>query len=61
MRRLILAGLVTLGALALNAIPPAEAAPPTSCIVVLCQPCPEGYRLLFKPNNCCRCVPNPQS
>jgi hypothetical protein len=59
-RRLILAGLVTLGAWAVNALPPAEAAPPTSCAAVLCLPCPEGFRLLLKPNNCCRCVPFPQ-
>jgi len=60
MKRLLLLGLVTLGAWATSALPPAEAARPVSCAVVLCQPCPEGFRLLFKPNNCCRCVPFPQ-
>lgn len=60
MKRLMLLGLVTLGAWAVSYVPPAQAAPPTSCAVVLCQPCPEGFRLLQRPNNCCRCVPFPQ-
>jgi hypothetical protein len=59
MKRVILLALVVLGAWAATALPPAEAARPTSCAAVLCQPCPEGFRLLFKPNNCCRCVPIP--
>ena len=59
MRRLMLLGLVTLGAWAVSYLPPAEAARPTSCAAVLCLPCPEGFRLLLKPNNCCRCVPIP--
>ena len=60
MRKLILAGLVTLFAWAAASLPPAEAARPTPCIATLCLPCPEGFRLLLKPNNCCRCVPDPQ-
>ena len=59
MKRLILAALVMFGALGVVSLTPASADPPTSCILVLCQPCPEGFRLLFKPNNCCRCVPIP--
>lgn len=59
MRRLILAGLVTLGAWGLASLPPASAAPPADCALVRCLPCPEGFRLLLKPNNCCRCVPIP--
>jgi len=59
MRRLVLAGLVTLGALGAVSIPPASAARPIDCALVRCLPCPEGFRLLFKPNNCCRCVPIP--
>jgi hypothetical protein len=61
MRRLILAGLVALGCWGVASLPPAEAARPTSCDVVRCAPCPEGFRLLLKPNNCCRCVPIPQA
>jgi hypothetical protein len=61
MKRLILAGAVTLGVWGLVSLPSVQAAPPTPCIAVLCQPCPEGFRLLFKPNNCCRCVPDPQN
>jgi hypothetical protein len=60
MRRLVLAGLVTLGAWGLISLPPsASADPPIDCALVRCLPCPEGFRLLFKPNNCCRCVPIP--
>jgi hypothetical protein len=58
MRRTILALLVTVGAWALTAVPPVKADPPISCALVRCLPCPEGFRLLFKPNNCCRCVPD---
>ena len=59
MRRLMLAGLVTLGCWGLASLPAANADPPTDCAVVRCAPCPEGFRILFKPNNCCRCVPIP--
>ncbi len=59
MRRLMLLGLVTLGAWGVSHVPPAQADPPTSCAAVLCQPCPEGFRQLQRPNNCCRCVPIP--
>jgi hypothetical protein len=60
MRRLLLAGVVTLGAWAVTSLPPAAADPPVDCALVRCLPCPEGFRLLLKPNNCCRCVPDPQ-
>jgi hypothetical protein len=59
MRRLVLAGLVTLGAWGLVSLPSVSVAQPIDCAVVRCAPCPEGFRLLFKPNNCCRCVPIP--
>jgi hypothetical protein len=59
MKRLVLAAIVTLGSWFLSSLPPAQAAPPTSCDVVRCAPCPEGFRLLLKPNNCCKCVPDP--
>jgi len=59
MRRLIFAGLVTLFAWAAASLPPAEAAKPASCDAARCLACPEGFRLLLKPGNCCRCVPNP--
>lgn len=58
MKRLILAGFVTLGALVGAAIPPAQADPPTSCAAVTCLPCPEGFRQLLQPPQCCRCVPD---
>lgn len=60
MRRLILAGLVSLGAWGLTLLPSSVSAdPPIDCALVRCLPCPEGFRLLMKPNNCCRCVPIP--
>jgi hypothetical protein len=59
MKRCCLACLVLLGALGLVSLPPAASAdPPIDCALVRCLPCPEGFRLLFKPNNCCRCVPD---
>lgn len=61
MRKLILACLVTLGAWGVVALPPANADRPIDCALVRCLPCPEGFRLLLKPNNCCRCVPIPQA
>lgn len=59
MKRLWILVLVLLGVLGAVSLPTVSADPPTSCAAVLCQPCPEGFRLLFKPNNCCRCVPIP--
>ncbi|HEX7185732.1 MAG TPA: hypothetical protein VF756_28165 [Thermoanaerobaculia bacterium] len=58
MKRLLLVALTAWGVVTLT---PAQADPPTNCAAVLCQPCPEGFRLLLKPNNCCRCVPIPPS
>lgn len=61
MKRLVLACFVLLAAWGvISWTPPVSADPPTSCAAVLCLPCPEGFRLLLKPNNCCRCVPFPQ-
>ena len=59
MKRCLLAGLVLLGAWGLVSLPPASADPPIDCALVRCLPCPEGFRLLGQPNNCCRCVPIP--
>jgi hypothetical protein len=61
MKRLMLAGLVTLGAWGVVSLPPAQAAPPTPCSLVLCLPCPEGTRAIGHPPNCCKCVPAPQA
>jgi hypothetical protein len=60
MKRLMLAVLVTLGLWGLASLPQLHADPPVDCALVRCAPCPEGFRLLLKPNNCCRCVPDPQ-
>jgi hypothetical protein len=59
MKRVILAALVTLGAWGVVSLPTVQADPPIDCALVRCLPCPEGFRLLLKPNNCCRCVPIP--
>jgi hypothetical protein len=60
MRRLVLAGLLTLGTLGLVSLPPVEADPPTDCSAVTCLVCPEGERPLGKAPNCCLCVPDRQ-
>ena len=59
MKRLFALVLVLLGVLGSVALSPVSADPPIDCALVRCLPCPEGFRLLFKPNNCCRCVPIP--
>lgn len=57
MKRLILAGLVTLGALsAVQISAPQANAQPQNCAVVLCQVCPAGTVASPTPGNCCRCV-----
>lgn len=59
MRRLLLAGLVCLGAFGSIQISALEAQPfPKQCIAVTCLPCPEGTVAAPKPNDCCRCVGN---
>ncbi|HEX2223811.1 MAG TPA: hypothetical protein VHN15_06375 [Thermoanaerobaculia bacterium] len=58
MRRLILAGFVSLaafGAVQLS-LPQADAAPPR-CDLVRCEACPAGTVLAPTGNNCCRCKP----
>lgn len=60
MERLILAALIALSAWGVVSLTPAQADPPIDCALVRCLPCPEGFRLLLKPNNCCRCVPIPR-
>jgi len=57
MKRLILAGLVSLGALfaAQVTVPKAEA---VNCDLVRCMACPDGYHLAPTGNDCCRCLPD---
>lgn len=57
MRRLVLAGMVSLAAFCavqLSAVEPAAA--PPRCDLVDCFPCPEGTVLAPRGNDCCRCV-----
>jgi hypothetical protein len=55
MKRLILAGLVTLGVCGVLSLPtPAQAAPPR-CDLVRCEACPAGTVLAPTGNDCCRC------
>jgi hypothetical protein len=59
MKRLVLAGLVLLGALGAIQIsaPTASADPDLShCAAVLCAPCPSGTVYSPTPGNCCRCI-----
>ena len=59
MKRFILAGLVTAGALGTLLIPTpnVNADPPLGhCAAVLCPVCPEGQVASPTPGNCCRCV-----
>jgi hypothetical protein len=58
MKRLILAGIVTLGAFtAVGVTAPKVDAAPNNCDAVRCVACPEGQELKRVPNDCCRCVP----
>jgi hypothetical protein len=59
MKRLVLLALVLLGVCGTVSLTPVNADQPIGCAAVRCAPCPEGFRLLFQPNNCCRCVPIP--
>jgi len=56
MKRLILAGIVTLGAFTAIAVT-APKAYAIDCSAVRCMACPEGQVLSPTGNNCCRCVP----
>ena len=59
MKRILLAGLVSLGALfAVQASVPTATAAPNICDTVRCMACPEGFHLAPTGNNCCRCLPN---
>ena len=49
--------MIVLGIFALLAASPAVAAKGT-CANVRCAACPDGYHLLLKWPNCCRCVAN---
>jgi hypothetical protein len=57
LKKLILAGVVALGAIAAVQVtaPEAAAAKPVDCRLVLCAPCPEGTVLAPTPQNCCNC------
>jgi hypothetical protein len=58
MKRLILAGLVTMGALvSIQATVPAANANHVDCSTVRCMACPEGQIFAPTPHNCCRCIP----
>lgn len=58
MKRLILAGLVTLGAVfAIQVTAPQATAHHIDCSLVRCQACPAGYVFAPTPHDCCRCVP----
>lgn len=57
MKRLILAGLVSLAAFnAVQLSTPSDEAAPPRCDLVDCFPCPEGTVLAPRGNDCCRCV-----
>jgi hypothetical protein len=56
MKRLILAGLVTLSSLgAVQITAPEATAQPADCSAVLCPTCPPGTVLEPAGANCCRC------
>jgi hypothetical protein len=58
MKRLLLAGLVAVGALAsVQATVPAANANHIDCSTVRCMACPEGQVFSPTPHNCCRCIP----
>lgn len=59
MKRLVLLVAVLVVALGAVSLSPVSADPPIDCALVRCLPCPEGFRLLLQPHNCCRCVPIP--
>jgi hypothetical protein len=55
MKKLILAGVIALGAWGITLIPaPAQAA---NCDNVRCMACPAGTVWSPTPHDCCRCVP----
>lgn len=59
MKRILLAGLVSLGALfAIQVSTPQATAQPNKCDTVRCMACPEGYHLAPTGNDCCRCLPD---
>ncbi|HVS00644.1 MAG TPA: hypothetical protein VMW27_28750 [Thermoanaerobaculia bacterium] len=56
MKRLILAGLVTLSAFgAVQVSAPKVEAQAVDCTVVRCAACPPGFELAPTGNDCCRC------
>jgi hypothetical protein len=57
MKKLILAGLVTLGTWGVLSVPVPAAAAPPQCDLVRCMECPAGTVLAPTGNDCCRCKP----
>jgi hypothetical protein len=57
MKRIILAGLVALGALTAVQISAPTATAAGKCDTVRCAECPAGYVWAPTGNDCCRCVP----
>jgi hypothetical protein len=57
MKKLILAGLVVVGALTAVSTTTAQNIP-QACWGVRCAACPEGTHWAPKANDCCRCVPD---
>lgn len=55
-KKLILAGLIALGALGAVGFN-AKQADAVDCSLVRCMECPAGYVLKPTGNDCCRCVP----
>ena len=59
MKRLILAGAVTLAAVAsLQISAPKASANHVDCSLVRCMACPDGFHLAPTHHNCCRCLPD---
>lgn len=58
MRRLILAGLVLVGALGVTQLSvPTASANHIDCSLVRCMSCDPGWVPAPTPHNCCRCLP----
>jgi hypothetical protein len=58
MKRILLAGLVSLGALVAVQASVPEATAAGKCDTVRCMACPEGYHFAPTGNDCCRCLPD---
>lgn len=58
MKRIILAGLVSLGALFAVQVSAPQASAGNICDTVRCMECPAGTHWAPTGNNCCRCLPD---